>query len=265
MEAVKAAIVYKDDVPLLELAAQEWIFPIKTPDDQWKLYFHMKPYRAYTVKKFFDLFLLRTEDRGNSEHILKFPNFTPVEKFFDEHFISMGGVETPEHKEPTIEQQKAWLDANPEMKVRVFREGYDAISSVEPEGPPPNGHKPVLIFDCFEHKIECEWTLYSEQLQQDEKLKFTHTLDKLTHADKQLYLSAIRPIRNSRKGERYIETNWDVIEQLYDRKIREVQGLFFEGEPCTLEKKNFWKESLPFSMKVHVIGRIINEIEIKNG
>ena len=60
---LKQAIVWRDDKPLLELTAEEFIYPVTTTDDAFKVYVHLSPYSAHEVQAFFDAFIPRSKRR----------------------------------------------------------------------------------------------------------------------------------------------------------------------------------------------------------
>ena len=70
---------------------------------------------------------------------------------------------------------------------------------------------------------------------------------------------------NQRRQEQYVEANWDVIELVYDRRAKSLDGAVINGEPCNEANKDKWCPLVPFTMKVFVLGQVMAENEIKNG
>src|SRR3990172_859091 len=81
------AVMFVNDIAHVELSAQEFIYPITTPDGNWKLYFHMKPYLSHKVKNFYDQFQTRRIRRTQVESVLEVGDMEEVRVFIDEHFI----------------------------------------------------------------------------------------------------------------------------------------------------------------------------------
>lgn len=258
------AVNYQDDRPLLELAAEEWIFPVLTANEQFKLLFHMRPYRAYEVKKFYDVMSLRRRSRGGQERVLEIPDQSEAKQFFDEHFLKLGGVELENGEEPSPEQQREWINSHADIKVSVFRQGYDGIRNLELNG---NGHVPrrlTLLLDSADQKVSCRWRIHSPERKTDEELILLHHLGRLTQADRSLYTKAMRFVENTRTNEQYLEGNWDIVEQLYDSKIKRLEGAVVDGRPCTEENREGWKPLVPFCLKNFVMSAAMEEVDLKN-
>lgn len=261
------AVVFKDETPFLELTAEEFVFPVLTPDEQFTVLFHMKRYRSADVKKFYSELVYPKRERVGNALVFKAADHEAAKKFVDAHFLRMGGVKTEEGQEATIEQQREWLDEHPDFKLAVFRQGYDNIMQAPSMN--GNGHhaeKPqgLVLFKAEDHKVPSRWKLWSTEKDEAENVIVTHHLARLTQQDRHQYNTAIQLHDNQRRQEQYVEANWDVIELVYDRRAKRLDGALLDGEPCNEANKDKWIPLVPFTMKVFVLGQILAENEIKN-
>jgi hypothetical protein len=260
------AVWFLDDIPNLELAATEYVFPIYVQDGQFKLLLRMKSARASAIKRFYDTLMIKRKTRTRSETEYRTSDLPGVKSFIDDHFISLAGATLEDGSEASLDDQREWLNQNESFKVRIFREGYDAFTDAvtAEEQAEPKG-RPVLVLSKPDHNIKVNWTLYSESTANDEVIKFVVTMERLTKTDSFQYEKAFRLIENTKTAERYIETNWDVIESMFDRKAKKIAGALINGQPCGEENKEQWVKLVPFSMKVFVLAKMAEEVEIKNG
>jgi hypothetical protein len=265
-EQKQQAVSFVDDVPHLELAALEYVFPISVQDGQFKLLLRMKAARASAIKRIYDQLMIKRKSRGRSETEYRTTDSPGVKSFIDDHFISMDGATLEDGNEPSLDDQREWLNQNESFKVRIFREGYDAFTdgSVDEEQAAVKG-KPVLVLSKPDHNIKVRWVLYSDETKSEAKLNFTVTMEKLVKADTHQYEKAFRLIENTKTNERYIESNWDVVESLFDRKAKKITGALLSGAPCDESTRDQWVKLLPFSLKVFVLAKMVEEVEIKNG
>ena len=254
-----AAVVFQDEKPVLELTADEFVFPIRTPDERHVVRFHMKPYRAYAVKAFYDDLMPRRKSLSRGERIVELADSMRVRQFIDAHFVRMEGVEGANGEEVGIDIQRRWLNDNEAFMVRVFRQGYDAI--VTPDFAETNGHRPLQLFGPEQHEVDAQWILHADGI--DHRLIVTHTTARLTKIDHDKYQKAVRMIENARES--YIQANWDIVEQLYDQKARSLAGAVIGGKVCDESNLKEWVPLVPFCMKVFVMGQVSQELETKNG
>lgn len=252
------AVVLKDEKPVLELTAEEFVFPIRTPDDRHVVRFHMKPYRSYAVKAFYDDLMPRRKSLSRGERVIEVPDQSRIKSFVDAHFLRMEGV-VVNGEEPGVDIQRRWLNDNEAFMVRVFRQGYDAIST--PDFAETNGHRPLQLFGPDYHEVDAQWTLHSEGI--DHRVIVTHKTARLSKIDHDKYQKAVRLIENNRES--YVQANWDIVEQLYDQKVKSLEGALIEGKPCDEANSKEWIPLVPFCMKVFVMGQVSQELETKNG
>lgn len=260
----RAAISYIDGRACLELQADEFIFPIRTRDDRWKLLFHMKPYQPYEVKRFYDEMIPRRKRRTAAQMTVETPDYTEANRFVLDHFVRMEGATLADGSEPSIEQQRQWLEDNPDFLTRVFREGYDAVGSRD-EIEEPTAGKAILVFGRQDYRIRTEFKLYSPERQTDETVPVVHVMARFSQSDRHQYDRAIRVIEHGRRGELYTEANWDVVESIYDQRVKSLEGAIFGGESCVESNKTEWKKAVPFCAKVYVTAQAFSEVELGNG
>jgi hypothetical protein len=253
-----SAVVFQDDKPVLELSAEEFVFPIRTPDERHIVRFHMKPYRSYAVKSFYDDLMPRRKSISRGERVIEVPDPSRIKSFVDAHFVRMEGVSV-NGEEPGVDIQRRWLNDNEAFMVKVFRQGYDAIST--PDFAETNGHRPLELFGPEQHEIPSQWTLNNNGI--DHRLIVTHITSRLTKVDHEKYQKAIRLMENGRES--YVQANWDVVEQIYDQKAKSLEGAVIGGEPCNEANIKEWVPLVPFCMKVFVMGQVAQELETKNG
>jgi hypothetical protein len=264
LKETRQAVCYIDDRAHLELLADEFIFPITTRDERFKLRFHMRPYQPHEVKRFYDEMIPRRKRRTAQQMTVETPDYTEANAFVLDHFICMDGVTLPDGSDPTVEQQRTWLEENPDFLTRIFREGYDTVGTRdEPEE--PTAAKAVLVFGRQDYRIPSEFTLYSPERCTDETVRVGHVLSRLTQADRHQYDRAVKVIENARRREVHTEANWDVVEGIYDSRIRSLEGALYDGHPCTETSKAEWRKVVPFCMKVYVTAQAFVEVELGNG
>lgn len=258
------AVAYLDGKPVLELAGDQYVYPINTPDDQFKLYVAIRAYEPYAVKRFYDQVVPKRKRRTTTEQTFETQDAADVRAFVMDHFSSFSGASLEDGSEPSPTQQKEWLKENPVFVERIFRLGIDAVGPrTRPDQAKPG--KAILVFGQKEHRIPLEFRLYSPGRQCEEILRPVAVLDKLTQPDKHNYDKAISIIENSRRGEIYTEANWDVIEQLCDHKIKRLEGAVLDGQACVESNKEAWVKRLPLIAKIYVMAQAVQDIELKNG
>ena len=252
------------DLPQLELAAKEYVFPISVQDGQFKLLCWMRSARSSEIKRFYDQMMIRRRSRGRSEMEYRTSDLPGVRAFVDDHFVRMEGATLEDGTEPSHDDQREWLNQNDSFKIRIFREGYDAFADWADDEPAMAKGKPMLILSRPEHTIRAAWKLYSEGTKSEETIKLSVTFEKLTKADSYQYEKSFRIIENLKTSDRYVETNWDVIEGIFDRKAKKIAGALIDGAPCDESNREQWIKMVPFSLKVFCLAKIGEEVEIKN-
>lgn len=256
------AIVYVDDRPCLDLTAKEFIHPVLTMDERWKIYVHLSAYEPYEIKRFYSDISFMRKQRTASESLLEPRSVEGVYDFVDKHFLGLTGVELEDGSAPTREKALEWLNENPLMKTRIFRECIDRVGPRQVQD--DDGGRPILVVGRVSHRVPTEAILYHPVRCKEETIKMVHTLERLTETDRYNYDKAISIIENARRRELYTDTNWDVIEIMYNRKVKSLEGACLDRTPCTESNKEMWMKLVPFTVKIYVMAQAVGGIELKN-
>jgi hypothetical protein len=257
------AVVYINDKAHLELSADQYIYPIKTPDDAFKLYVAMKRYASFEIKKFFDRVLPKSKQRSATEISVETQDQSEIREFVMNNFLYFIGVVLEDGTEPSIILQRQWMEENPLFVERVFNFGINVTGRKTKDE--EQFKKAVLVFGQKEKKIEVRYSLYSIERKIEEDIIFYLVLDKLSQSDKHQYDKATAVIRNNRRLETFFQGNWDVIEQLCNHRLKRIEGpVVVRGKACTEENREEWISLIPFITKISVMGEAIQDIELKN-
>lgn len=263
MNEIKSSVAFVKDRPCYELAGTEVIYPIKFGDKQ--ALFHMKPATSAEIKAIYsENSSLRRRQRGQVERVFQMPEQKKTREFFDLHFIYFEGAKLETGEDPTIEQQKEWLEENEGIKSRVYREGYDLFTAPERIDLPTDSTALVIGLSKPENRIEAETILYSAETKSSQTIRLAVTMDRLTKQEHHQYDRAFSIIENSRTNEQYFSTNWDTIEALFDRKARKLEGALSGGEACQEATREGWLPLVPFPFKVFALSQLAAGIDLKN-
>lgn len=177
-----------------------------------------------------------------------------VRKFIDAHFREILGIEG----NPGREDQVAFLDANPQLKVRIFSEGYDRIFA-----PDPGEEAPAkLRIGLGPLAVRCKRILYSPATESVETVRFSHHYHRETEEDR---IRRRRALRLAEKGRfQSIRVDWLAIEKLYDKLVFQVDGMRINGEACTEENLAVWQPKVLLTDKSFVVGQIFGRTSVKN-
>ena len=258
---LKQAVAYSaEGLPVLELGAEEWIFPALEGEPQ--LYAHLLPYEDWELKKFYDSVIPHRRQRSSQESVLEVDTAGIVD-FIGKHFLGFSNAVLEDGTEPALDQQRKWLDDNRDLKVRLFRVGLERF---EPRdvAQKPTGQRPILLLGQQEHIVDAETLLWSEERKCEERIRMRHALGRMSESDKHQYERSISFIENSGRRETRTELNWDVILGLYNRLARRIEGAVLDGLPCVQENREQWIKKVPFCMKIFVMASAYTEIDLKN-
>jgi hypothetical protein len=255
---LRQAVTIIDSNPFLELLAEEFVYPINTPDEQFTLYCHLRPYEPRAIKPWYDEVIARRKRRTAVETTVETPDYSHMREFVMNHFIGMQGAELEDGSAPSPEEQRAWLQENPIFVERIFRNGVDRFGPRETAKP----GRAVLMLGQRQTRIPMEVRLVLSGA--EFVIGLTATLDRLSESDRHQYDKSVSYIENSRFGETYIEANWDVIEILCNQRLKSLDGALVDGQPCVEANKAEWIKRVPFLAKVYVMARANQEIELKN-
>src|SRR5581483_10721934 len=126
MSTVIHPVVTIDDKPCYELNSTEVVFRISTAKTNAPIYFHMRPYAATEMKTALAGLKARIKDAG-AKILSEEADPAPLHRLFDATFIRMSNIAGTDGAEPSIEEQRAWLDRNPRLKSRVITEGFCTV------------------------------------------------------------------------------------------------------------------------------------------
>ena len=262
---MRAAIGYQPDLtPVLELAADELIFPVKVEQGgaEYVALFHMRPYGERELIDFLDERAGEFTSKGRARLIIEpstKPGFTEL---FDRYFVRLGGVEG----DPSIEQQKAWLARHERLKQRVIQEGYGGGEILAPENEGVPHLHGLRLADITANRIAIGCTLWCEETSRAERVTVTHVLRAETPEDNRKYAQATGRLENyTRKGTWKVLIDHAALCSLYDSMVEEVSGYVLDGAPCSPENKAAWLTLIPVWHKVAVIQEVFAGGSVKNG
>lgn len=259
MEEIKSAVALIDGKPLLELTAQEWIYPVTLEVDggEFPVAFHMKPYAASDLKAVFSALAARFKRAGGANMGIVPGNREAAKPFFDRHFIRISGGE-----EATVEEQKAWLEAFDFVKIDVVINGM-SLETVQPEE-----EVKTLRFALNGSRaktVTLKQRLIPESGMEEVTVLLVHHFQPILAGHYTKYERASQESElNTRKGEWKTTEDYDVIERLYDELIDSVEGALLNGQPCTFENKGAWLRLVPFRQKSVAVDEAFRRIRIKN-
>src|SRR5438876_1389911 len=218
----RRAVAVTDGEVCLELAAEEFVFPIAPRGSDIKIHARMSPYKPEEVSPWYDSLLTRRKQISRTETALTHAEASEIGKFVDRHFLDLANVELEDGSEPGFEDAKRWLDANPDVKTQIFREGYDLVGVPEEQLSLDFEDKPkkaVLIFSRPTTEIPSQALLVDGD-GKTHTIRVTHVLDRFTEEDRQRCRQAVRVIENSKRQETYPTTDWKALLDAYDRRAR---------------------------------------------
>jgi hypothetical protein len=252
-------IVYDEDKPKYELTGEEVVFPLVLDQDGSNViaYFHMDAQiPAAEIKSFVGDMMskLKASEQGD-EREYALGDETECLKFISKHFKGISGTA----EEASLDEMKEFLDANPELKLRIFREGYDRTLLYVDELIAKRG---LSLTRKADYGVKARHFLYSPEQQRIEELVIKHNTRKETEEDRIRYKRAVRV---AEKGKYQIfRYNWDTLEQIYGSLIQSIDGMLIDGNPCIEQNKDAWLPKVPFLVKMFVVNRIFNRLAVKN-
>ena len=248
----------------LELAADEFVYPIAPRGSDVKIHARVSPYNPEEVSPWYDSLLTRRKQISKTETALSHAEASEIGKFVDRHFLGLANVELEDGSEPTLEDAKRWLDANPDIKTQIFREGYDLVGA--PEEAEESDAKPkraVLIFSRPNAEIPSQATLVDGD-GKTQVIRVTHVLDPLTEDDRQRCRRAVQTVENSKSQQTYTTMDWKVLTDTYDRRAQSLKRALVRGAACALGNKAEWVRLMPFSHKVYVVLQGMRHVDLRN-
>src|SRR5881275_90031 len=105
----RRAVAVTDGEVCLELAAEEFVFPISPRGSDVKIHARMSPYKPEEVSPWYDSLLTRRKQISRTETALTHAEASDIGKFVDRHFLGLANVELEDGSEPSVEDAKRWL------------------------------------------------------------------------------------------------------------------------------------------------------------
>lgn len=254
-----------------ELTDPTWDFPVVIEDggQEYELVFCMRPYSAQEMKEL--LIEMSQQFEAVSKNKTK---VRPIEQsvcapFFDRHFVKMLGIRNEDGSEPSIEEQKQWIDENDplyNLKASVVLLGYGDINSVHPETGGFGDGKMVLRMGRSNVDVRCFMRLWNAARERAERLECVFWFSRPTDRDRREHERGLGASEIQRRKQTVMWhklRNYDVTEQLFDRLVRRVEGFTVRGRQCSEENVEEWKGLIPFWFKVFAVDELFRGVQIK--
>jgi len=247
------AVVYYDNKPVLELGADEFVFPILTHDGEHLVLFHLKPCLPAEIKLVYTKAAYST---WTADALLR--GIDEREAFLDRHLIKISGLQTTDGVEPSLDEQRSWLKENPQFKVALWESFVDAkfheVQDVAKRG--------TILSMAYTQKVKSRWCLYCPERSKEAPIVMTHHFTRLTREDHDRYWKAFKIIEKARGNglQHRLEADWDVVEQLYDRRVNRLEGAVIDGAPCEEANKRDWIDCVPFPLKDSGLDAAVQQI-----
>ncbi|MBZ5499520.1 MAG: hypothetical protein LAP85_24235 [Acidobacteriia bacterium] len=251
--------VIKQDGVFYELSGDEVIFPLQFEQGGQDVmgYFAMDAQTgAHEVKAFLDDLMPKTKASDMPDETeLEAGDDVGVRAFVTKHFRGIQGIEG----EATKEEMLAWLDANPQIKARVYTEGYGNLIVAGEEGT----GKLKLVLGSVEQEVKAKRPLYVPELDAVTAIPVSFKHRRVTEEDRIRHKRAGKQVTKGRR--QIVRINWDTIEQLADSLLTGLGGYLIGDQPCTEANKNAWLPKLQLSDKLFFINRVFSRVAVKNG
>lgn len=261
------AVVYVSDqhgreTPHLELSAEELVFPIAPdPASDVQVQFYMKPGLPHELKAFFDdLFPRRRELAASGQQEIEAGDTAGCHAFIDKNFIRLGNVQNEDGSEPSLQQQIAFLNSNPDLKTRIYGEGYVAIKS-DVDGDVPVSKK-LTIGIATEATITTGIRLYDPERGKEQAIRIGHQFRSITEEDRIKYRRVIKVVEH--RNRQIVKVNCDEIESLYGKTVQRLTGALVGGVPCTESNKAEWLPRVLFTHKAMATNLLFGQVQAKN-
>lgn len=243
---------------VFDLAGEEIIFPLLLDQEGIGVvaFFHMDAIvSSHEVKAFLN-------DMYGGAQVANMPGeveHAPGDErgcyeFVDKHFRLISGIEG----DATQEDMRAFLDANPQLKVRLLKEGYDGIRLDVDEAAPGK----LVLMRPTNTTVKVKRLLYCPAGEKIVEVRYKHVLRKETEEDRIKHKRALRMVEKGPKT--FVRVNFDVLEQLYDNLVQRIDGMTIDGAPCTEANKSDWIKQVSLFDKVFAVNRVFSKIAVKN-
>lgn len=251
-------IVYDKDVPKYELNAEEIVFPLVLDQDGNSVvaFFHMDAQTpAHELKAFLNDMMSKSRAGGSPDETEQVPgDEMECRAFVMKHFRTISGIDGDGIGR---EEMIAWLDENPPIKSRIFKEGYDGAQLDVDETV-----RRLTLARVAESSIKTKKVLYSPERKAVEEVKIKYILRKETEEDRIRHKRASKLIE---KGKfQLVRFNFDTLEQMFKDLILRIEGALINGAPCTEQNRDEWIPKVNFLDKLFVLQRVFSRMAVKN-
>lgn len=181
----------------------------------------------------------------------------PAKDYVDALFV--GFVDT--HKDH--DKHKEFLNRNSYLKYKIFKEcvegGYEDRDAVD---------LPEDIFEVSlgerEEVVPTLHPLYSIENKRKELIRIVHYWGPTSEGDFHVFRKATNTFMNTRRKTMTTQENYDVLEQLYAKKIKRVTGFCVDGAACEEANKETWIPLVPLNHKLFALELIFRKARVKN-
>ncbi len=250
--------VGKGRVPHYELNGEEIIFPIPIQQRGVRKLIHVvmdaqAPYSSVAAILGEAMPVSVRSEMGGLESVAG--NDEKCQEFTRKHFrriIGVGG-------NPSIEDQRRYVERNPDLQSRIYNEGYGAIlndcDDAEPE-------ELVIDFDTS-NEVRVRRVLYCPETEQTVTVRYIHQFGQISHSNRRIFQKAIKTHQEGRESRVII--NWDVLRvQLYQPLIQSIEGFLVNSKPCTVKNRSDWLEKVPVSDQIGAVLQLFGRNSEKN-
>jgi nitrate reductase NapAB chaperone NapD len=251
--------VAKEDGIYYELSGDEITFPLQFDQGGEDVvgYFVMDAQvGSHEIKAFLGDLMPKTKSADLADETeMESGDDAGVRAFVTKHFRGILGIDG----EATKEEMTTWLDVNPQIKTRIYTEGYGNINIATEEGT----GKLKLVLGSGEQEIKAKRLLYVPALEGPAVLNLTFKHRRVTEEERIRHRRAGKQVQKGRRT--IVRINWDTIEQLSDSLISGLGHFLINGEACTEANKNLWLPKLQLSDKLFFVNRMMSKVAVKNG
>jgi hypothetical protein len=250
-DSQKSSVVFIKDVSHWELNGKEYVYPVTVEQKgvDWRVFFALSAHTNQEFKRVLEQ--ARTPRKvvgGEIEPGLE--NRQPYRDFVDEHFIRLYGSpdEDPKH-------HKAWLDAKPGVKERIFREGVHSVAPVLDES------EDGFSLDIGETEVKLVQNLYCPKVKREVEIRMIHRFRQETVIDLHKFEKANGSRLNLKRREMRDVIHYDSLDQLYNGMVQSVSGYLVDGKKPEGEE---WKQLVPLAHKLRALGVVFESAQAKN-
>ncbi len=254
----------EDGTPVYELTGDELVFPIV--DGPREFYVHMLQYRFQDFKDLMADVGIRMKPQAGGIVQMVPADPAAVIPFFWKYFIRLSGVVKKDGSEPTVEEQIAFIKANPKMRIpeTTVLQGYGGIRPLEPQ---VEDQSRTLVIDDVgdENVVRTYLWLHDPQKGESYRVLLSHRFRPSKERDVRIYTQATGQSQmNTRKQEMIRRENLDSLEILYRETILEAPGFTIQGEPCTEANKDLWAGKIPLWHMTNALDELYRGVQVKN-